>query len=166
MRRGSLAQRHAVTGVFALVLISLFAVLALVVVLTGTQAYTSVTGRADQNVSLRGTMGYLTEKLRTGDDGGAVCVFEADGVHGISIGQDVDGTRYETRVYAYEGNLCEQFVEAGEPFDASMGDLLIPVKDAVFSLDSRGLAAFTVTFPDGSRRTAHVALRCAPGQEG
>ncbi len=157
---------HSISSVFIFVLIGLFAVSSLTLTLIGTRVYRRVTVAAAENSDAQMVLSYLCNKVRTFDSKDNVALAERNGVPVLCLYENIEGERYETDVYAYEGALWERFVPAdGAAFDPAEGERLVNVDSLRFSMLSPSLLEAAVVMPGGDARTLHVALRAGDAKE-
>ena len=157
---------HSFGGLFVFGLAALFAVLSMLLVVTGTQAYRNVVQTADGNSQARSVMSYVANKVRSADAAGAVRVQDREGTQSLVLSQDLDGEEYETRIYWYDGALWEQFVPGEFEFLPEDGERLISVPACAFELARENLLQVTVTLDSGETITSHTALRASAGDRG
>jgi len=159
MKRGL----HSVSGLFAFTLIGLFALGALMIIVSGIQSYRGM-GRANLLSSQeRVALGYVSGKLRASGDRGGVSIREERGVKLLVLSEREGGVDYETRVFFAGGSLREQFCEAGLEFDPEYGEPVASLPG--FSFERAGdLVQLKAVLSDGTEAGACVALRA--GEEG
>jgi len=81
----------------------------------------------DECLNTRVAMNYLSMHIRRSDARGAVRIDDSPQGTCLVLGEDIDGERYETRIYLYNGYLQESFVSAETPFDEGYGFEIIPL---------------------------------------
>jgi len=155
VRRGG----HSISGLFLFLLIGFFALMSTTLVLSGMQIYRQVTLQADKNTERQLALSYLNNKVRAYDGSDGVFVDMRDGVSMLCLREELDGERFETLIYAYEGEMCEQFVTVDEEFNPELGDRIIEVTSIQFRQIKPDLLRVDVTLTDGSQHTMHMALR-------
>lgn len=111
----------------------LLAAALLVLALAGAKLYGKTLDTRAENTRLRGAVGYIQSQtggaganrvtLRRGPEGAMLCIPQGD-------------TDYETRIFAWEGQLCSQFVPKSAAVEPSEAAALCAVED--FSLTARG----------------------------
>ena len=75
----------------------------------------------DESLSMRVAMNYLSMHIRRSDTGDSVRIDDSHLGTCLVLGEDIDGERYETRIYLYNGYLQESFVSAETPFNEEYG---------------------------------------------
>ena len=156
--RKSLVQ-HSISGVFVFALLGLFAIFSTVMVLFGMKVYRATTERAGVHNASRVASAYLRSMLRSGDEAQAVCLETLDGVDTLTLMTEYDGDKFATRIYAWDGMLCEWFTEAAEPFSPEDGESICEAEAMTVSAED-GL--LTVRVLIGSEwNEVHCALHAA-----
>ena len=154
LRRGG----HSISGLFLFLLIGFFAIMSITLVLSGMQIYRQVTLQADENVEKQLALSYLNNKVRAYDGSGAVFVDTRDGISMLCLRERLDDEDFETLIYAYEGELCEQFTYMDEDFDPELGDRIVEVQSVRFEQIGPNLLRVDVILTDGSEHTTHMVL--------
>ena len=103
-------SRHATDLIFVLSLFCLFTVLSLFVVIQGADVYQGISREMSANYSARGTVAYLTEKVRQNDRENGVAVKEIGGEPALVFSEEIGGEVYETWSYLYGGSLREMCI--------------------------------------------------------
>lgn len=150
---------HSVASVFVFVLVGVFAVAAMLLTLFGTRVYSHVTAVAVDNAESQLATSYVRNKLRAYDRAGAVWLEDNEGLSTLCLSERLDGEGYVTRVYCYDGALCEQFAAAEEPFDAELGESVFKLEALRFSMAGDGLLLLEATRAGGETQSALIALR-------
>ncbi len=159
---GARRLNHSISGLFAFVLIGLFALFALAIVVSGVQSYRGMAASARLSSQERIALGYVSGKLRACGDQSAVSLREQAGVKLLVITEEAEAESYETRIYYADGSLREQFCEAGLPFDPEEGEALTVLPGFRFER-SGSLITLRATLSDGTEAAASVALRAGEG---
>ena len=153
---------HAISGLFAFLLIGLFALFALAIVVSGVRSYRSMADGARVASQQRQALGYVSGKLRASGDRDRVSVREEMGVKLLVIAEDADGDPYETRIYFSDGSLREQFCVPDLPFDPEDGEIIASLPG--FSFERTGdLVALNAYLSGGGEAETFVALRAEEG---
>ena len=156
MSRGKIQSADAV---LAVVLVVAFAAAVLFVLLFGTRIYRGTSAGAESAFDERTSVAYLAEKLRHGDERGAVRLDSFDGVEALYIDSEYDGVVYSQILYCYDGWVWELLCERGAEFSKTDGTKLIPARDVRFSEPSPGLFYIEAVGLDGEVDGLHVSLR-------
>ena len=88
--------------VFALILLTLFAVLALLLVIIGGNAYRATVERTERNNQLRTSVSYIANKVRAA--GKDAELKNVDGVHTLVLREQSETGTYVTYIYEYNGS--------------------------------------------------------------
>jgi hypothetical protein len=159
---GERRAQHSFGGLFAFVLVGLFALLALLIVATGIRAYRGMGDLSRQNGQARAALGYVSGKLRTAGDAQRVTLRAQQGIDLIVIEDQLDSDVYETRIFFVDGALKEQFCEAAMPFDPEDGQLIAALPALTF--ERRGdLIWLRAQLTQGRPIETCVALRAGEG---
>ena len=151
-------QKHEVTGLIALVLFGVFAVCVLSVLLTGADVYHRLTVRDREAYARRTGIQYVATKVRQAQAGSAVAVSDFGGVDALELYEDIDGERYVTRIYSYDGWLRELFTAVEGEFLPGDGEKVIEAGDMELTLDS-GLLDIALTDGTGTETQLVLSLR-------
>ena len=111
-------RNHAVSGLFVFVLLVVFALLCLTTVFLSVRSYMGVTQDVSAYAEERVLTGYLRGKVRAADTAGAVSLRQEDTGTVLCLRQE----DWETRIFAYDGNLMEQLCDPAEEFDPELGE--------------------------------------------
>lgn len=165
MRNKEGLKTHAISGFFVFLLIALFALMSVVLVLIGTQAYQRVADASLSSADGQMIVSYLLGKLRSCDSDGAISVRDMDGtqVLCLSDGDYYDEERYETRIYYYDGAICEQYTMSDSALNRDLGQPLIEARGMSFSRLGKGLIQVSVFQQDGRENKLSMAVRSEGG---
>ncbi len=131
-------NRHTTDLIFVLSLFCLFTVLSLLVVIQGADVYQGISQEMDANYSARGTVAYLTEKVRQNDRKNGVAVREVGGEPALVFSEEIGGEVYETWSYLYNGSLREVTVKQGTEITPESGQPIMELNDLKLEIpDSR-----------------------------
>ena len=156
-QREGIRQLTMVGEVSALVLVSLFAMLSLLLVGIGTKGYTAVTESALKISRARDSLSYVSGKFRVMDGSADVSVRPLPEGDALVFAFALEGEAYETRIFLADGWLCEQFAQADAPIDGELSERIVEV--AGFTVEKTDLWRLTVTDPDGAVYEQYVAER-------
>lgn len=149
-------------GVLALLLFGVFAVCILSVLLTGADAYRRLSARDRDSFDRRTAAQYLTTRVRQGDRAGLLWVEEFGGGTALVLAEDIDGERYLTRVYCWDGAVRELFSAADGGFSPEDGEILMAAQRLCFSLEG-SLLTVELTAPSGTCQRLTLYLRSGEG---
>ncbi len=149
------ADRAFMLVLFAVVVLALLGLLAL-----GTNAYRTLAEDRDDAAALRQESGLLLNTVRAND--AADAVEEGAGPEGPSLVlvERLDSGTFETRLYAYQGAIMEEYVVAGAEYDPANATRVAASQTFEFSYDATS-GLLTVVTDAGE---ACIALRCAGGE--
>lgn len=151
-------KKNHLSGVLVLLVFAVFGVSVLLVLLTGADVVQTLSERDRQSYDRRTALQYITTRVRQADERGMVSVRNEEETDVLVLGEDIEGYRYETLVYCYDGYLRELFVEAGLEMDLEFGELILPVQALSLAHEGTHIRA-GLTFEDGETRSLILALR-------
>lgn len=149
-------------SLLALLLFGVFALCVLVVLLTGADAYKELTERGRANYDGRTAGQYLTTRVRQADALSGIRVENFGGLDTLVVSEDIEGERYETRIYCYDGYIRELFAVAGSDLAPEDGDKVLPLEGLTLNWQD-GLLRAEITEPDGT--VQHLTLHQRSGEE-
>ena len=155
-------SHHSISGLFAFLLIGLFALFAMAIVVSGIKAYRGMADGARLASQQRIALGYVSGKLRASGDRDSVSIREEAGVKLLVIAEESEGDRYETRIYYTDGSLREQFCAPDLPFDPEDGEPIASLPGFTFTRTG-DLVTLTARLSGGGEAEASVALRAGEG---
>ena len=148
-------------GVLVLVLFGVFALCVLSSLLQGAGIYHRMTLRGQEAYDRRTAAQYLIMRVHQSDRRDGVRVAQFDTVEALELSRTVDNTEYVTRIYCYDGNLCELFSARDSGVSPEDGEAIMPVQKLNFSLEKGLLTAELLQ--DGQESQIKVRLRSAGG---
>lgn len=141
-------SKNSISGLATLLMFGVFAVCIMSVLLTGAGAYKRLTQRDQASFSARTCSQYIVTKVRQAGSPDAVSVESFDGYDCLVFAEDIDGWTYVTRVYCYDGWLCELFTAEDGGFLPEDGEKVVEAEDLkVYS--ENGLINVSVTDREG-----------------
>jgi len=150
--------RSTLSGVAVLIPLLIFALLSMLLTAMGISVYKGVVVGSEQNYGKRMAVSYITNRVRRADRAGKVAVGKFGGSDALFLSREYSGTEYVTKIYYYDGSVCELFSPADAEIDANAGTALIPAQAFSIATGS-GFITVTVTDEYGSINTAVVALK-------
>ncbi|MCD7947764.1 MAG: DUF4860 domain-containing protein [Oscillospiraceae bacterium] len=110
-------------------LCGLFFLFAVSVILFGSDLYRSMVDNTDVRYTQRTALSYLVNQVRRGDIAGGVSVETFGGSDALVVRED----GYITRLYCYNGQLCELFTEEGLDFAPEDGIAVLALASLTLS---------------------------------
>lgn len=150
-------------------LFAVFASCVVIVLLFGAESYRGLSHRDRRSYQQRTAVQYLTTRIRQSDVDGMVFVGNFDTAQPDAAGdtlficETLGGRTYYTRIYCYDGYLCELFAEASEAFEPGDGQRVLQADGLQITHKERVLA-MKLTFADGE--TATFRVTCRAGKDG
>ena len=151
---------HAISGAFVFLLLGVFAVISTLLVLLCAQAYRNTVDQTALHRDERIIQSFIRNTLRGEDAENAFGNVEIDGVHALTIANELEGELYLRYLYCYDGKLWDLFRSADDPFDLTLGEEVCPAESFTASL-SDGLVTVEMTDVQGQSYTFSIAQRCA-----
>ena len=139
-------------------LLLLFGITTYVLVTVGGDSYRRLLDKRDANANLRIATGYLGMRMRQYDVSGCLSAGENEQGAYLALRETIDGEAYETRVYLYQGMLCEQFMAAEDEFIPESGLEIVALDSFAAYPDAEGRLCFQVSY-EGRERTLSLLPR-------
>lgn len=144
MKQKAGKRGQAVNVLFTMLLFLVFVLCALFTVLIGGKVYENISARMEENYTGSTALNYVANKVRQGDENGAVSVVAIDGTSVLQLEQKFGEDTYVTWIYYLDGSIRELFTD---PLSG------LSLEDGLEIMDSEGL-----TFSqNGSLITAETA---------
>lgn len=152
--------KHIIDGVFVICLLLMFLISALTVIAIGASIYKKNVEQTSENYSQRISFAYITEKVRQADQKGLVFVEERFGKNALVLQQEIDGTKYNTIIYDYEGYLCELFArdDLGTLYPQS-GQKILQINSFDINEVTDGLISATITDDNGIQESIFISIK-------
>ena len=142
-----------------MIVFSIFAVGALFLCGVGANTYRDTTAVMQQNYDFRTGVMYLTEKTRQSDVAGAISVRKINGVDALVLTEQQSGKGYETWIFVYNNNLCEQLIASGADVILPLAQPIMPMESMNLSIDRSGQLTIELKTPDGLLSAMTLALK-------
>lgn len=159
---------HSIDFVFVLLLLCTFAISILMVLMNGVKSYEAVTGRMENNYNSRTGIAYVTEKLRHCGEYAEIELAELQTedefsdknseIRSLKISQMIEGERYATYIYYYDGFLRELFTNEGNVLPPETGSKIVEMKSFDVNIDNEELLNISCEMPDGSLSSSLIHI--------
>jgi len=149
----------------ALMLTCVFGATLLLSLATGASVYRRVADRVERSAAQRVGLAYVTAKIHSSDELDRVlpAIFSGTGSGDVGdsvvLYQEIDGMRYMTVLYVYDGWLRELFCEETALMGPEAGLPITEAQALEVAEPAEGLLRLTYTGADGTVDTADVYLR-------
>lgn len=153
--RGKRGQN--VGRLFTLLLFALFIIVLLLAITAGTGLYRALVDVREQADSSRLATGLITNSVRAADAVDAIGAGQGPEGPSLVLTERLDNGTFETRIYAFQGSVVEEYALADASYTPEKASLIVPSDHFDFSYD-QGL--LTVNTDNG---TAQIALRSVRG---
>lgn len=140
-------------------ILGVFMITSLILTNVGVQAYKNVVLANNDNFELRTSLAYVATKVRQTDTIDSTYLEDKDGTTVLVLGEEIDGERYETLIYYYDGYLCELFREKGMEYDLSYGVQTMEIAEFVIEETDQGYLHLTARNKAGDGEEMMLSLR-------
>lgn len=147
--------------VCALLIFALFAVLSLVIVTAAISSFRQASVAAENDSELRGALSYITGKLRNASSSKDITIGEINGTKVFSVATELDGEKYQNRLYVYNGALLEQLTVYDQKPDLKNGSFITSIKSVDIKEEKSGLYKISAETKDGIKKETSVSLEQA-----
>lgn len=161
-------QKHNIENAFVLILFAVFAVTIMAVLALGANSYQALVKRDTESYNKRIITSYVTAKIQNHDENGNVAVggfakvSKEDGIDTLHLFQEIDGQKYDVRIYYYDGYIRELFTLANLDITPEAGNKI--TEAGGLSLQQKGsVIEILATDADGLKNTATVSVRSKGG---
>ena len=148
-----------VDTIFVLLLFSLFAFTAFVLIIIGVRQYEQTAASMDHNYQVRAINSYLREKVRQNDINSDIKTFEMEGTNILSISTKIDGKKYSNLIYCYDGFLCEQLISEDSVFSLATGQRLIELEGMKAEVNASGYIKVVYTAENGEVSNVYISIK-------
>lgn len=158
-------NKHGVSSVAVLIIMSIFAVCVLMVLLTGAGSYERLAQRDLAVYEWRTNIQYITQKIRQSDSADAVWVAPFDektNINTLFLAEMIKNRVYITRIYYYNGYIYELYSDERANMKPSDGTQIMQIKDMKISLEN-GKVNINITCNDNTKLTQTLILRSKKG---
>ncbi len=157
-------KQHITDIVFVLSLFCVFAVLALFIVVLGANVYQNISAGMSSNYNARTSVSYVTEKVRQNDYMGDVRVGDVDGADALVLTSSAGGSRYETWIYVYGGELKELTVKEGTAVSPGDGQSIMELSGMELDLERESLIKVNAEDSEGYSFSSLIGIKSS-GEE-
>lgn len=143
MSRKTLGGGQTTNLLFTMLLFLVFVLCALFTVLFGGKVYENISTRMEENYTGSVALNYVANKVRQGDRAGLVQVVEIEGTPVLELAQEINGSRYVTWIYYWEGTIRELFTREDSGLTLADGLEIIECEGFIPSMDGDLLSVET-----------------------
>lgn len=145
--------------IFVMLLFSLFAVTAFVLIIIGVKQYKHTANSMDENYQVRTINSYLREKIRQNDVSSSIEIYQVEGVDVLSLSSVINEQKYSTIIYCYDGFLREQFVSENAVYSLSTGKEIIELDELKVEITPSGYIKSSFTADNGEKSTLYLSVK-------
>ena len=157
-------DRFSTEKILGLVLFAVVSVCVLLVVLTGADVYGRLTRRGLDAYERRTVPQYIATKVRQADCEEAVSLDRKNGIDTLQLAEWIEGKKYVTYIYCYEGAVRELFSDESVPFAPEAGEKIAEATSVEFALE-KGCLYVTVGRENGKSEEQMLMLRSMQGED-
>lgn len=145
--------------IFPITLFSIFFTAILILVSAGSTIYVALVDGQVNNNETRSSLSYLSARLKSADAQASVKLSKGpEGDSVVMSEYDEDGNVYETRIYLYNGYLCEEYSFADTPVSPESAARIAKTDSFTITLIRDNLLEFSTQHGE-----TRVALRNTDG---
>ncbi|MEG0978760.1 MAG: DUF4860 domain-containing protein [Oscillospiraceae bacterium] len=126
-------RSYSIDTVFVLVLFCVFAATILFVLMSGANVYKDTAKIMQERYEQRTCLSYISAKIRHYDSENSVYLTDFNGTTALAMDEDINGEKYHTLIYFYDGYVKELFCEKDAKFLIESGANIIEVKNLQFA---------------------------------
>lgn len=149
--------RRASGGVLTIALFAFVVVVVLLAMIMGANTYGNLAAERFDAADLRAGSNLLLNSVRGADRADAVYAGQGPEGPSLVIVERLDSGEYETRLYSYQGEVLQEYAEAGSPYTPGRATKVADSATFGFSYENGLLTLWT------DAGSTSVALRCAEG---
>ncbi len=138
-------------------LLCVFIIGSLILMNVGVHVYKNIVENNAENFRLRASLSYVATKVRQYDMADTISVQEEDGVPMLVFQEELEGTKYLTRIYCYDGNMMELFQEEGLEHDLNDGFEIMELDD--LQIEQQGNQIFLTAMDGGEKESLTLSIR-------
>lgn len=158
-------QKHNIENAFVLVLFAVFAVTIVAVLALGANGYKSLVERDNESYNKRIITSYVSAQIRNNDMADAVQIggFSSpeteDGVNTLHLFEEIEGIRFDLRIYYYKGKIYELFSSVEAEMGPEDGTPVMEAQGLTFEREGNRIHIVSKD-ADGRENETTVGLRC------
>jgi hypothetical protein len=132
-------QPRKIDTVFTLLLFSCFVMAVLITLMLGVRFYQRMSDISKEGYDERTSLSYIWTKVKNNDGAEEISVGSFGGIPVLYFYETYGDTRYETRIYPYNGWVYELFCETGMGLEPEDGTPIIRADSLSFDQTEEGL---------------------------
>ncbi len=158
-------QKHNIENAFVIVLFAIFAVAVVAVLALGANRYKKLVERDNESYNKRIITSYVSAQIRNNDMleavqiGGFSSPDTEDGVNTLHLFEEIEGIRFDLRIYYYKGKIYELFSSVEAEMEPQDGIPLMDARELKFEKEGN-LIHIMSKDAEGRASKAAVGLRC------
>ncbi len=144
---------------FIIILLSAFAISALIIVMIGARVYQNVTAEMQSNFDLRIPLSYISTKVKQHDAKEAVQLLTKENTDVLVLSSTDQQVSYETWIYTYDQQLYEIMVKKGQQFSLADGLAILPLEGLDLKMEQSKLLQITSYNKEGATLELFLDMR-------
>ena len=158
-------RSYSVDTVFVLVLFCVFAATILFVLMSGANVYKETASIMHERYEERTCLSYISAKIKHYDSKDSVYLTDFNGTTALALDDEINGVKYNTLIYFYNGHVKELFCEKGAKFGIESGTDIIKAKNLQFAKvdEKSGLIKVKCTGETGGSSTIIIGTMSENG---
>lgn len=136
-----------------------FGIACLILSNIGIRVYQNVVLTNDNNFELRTSLSYVATKIRQTDTVGYPKMEQKDGIDVLILGEEIEGSMFETLIFHKDGNLYEIYQEAEAAYDLEFGQQTMEIEQFTMNMTNSGMVTLTARNRAGNEDSLTVSLR-------
>lgn len=142
-------NKHSIDVFFVLCVFLLCAISLLGMLFVGARTQQKVNNSTEENFYMRTSLLYISNKAKFFQEKGKVSVGEFNNNTALFFEEEIEGIKYVTKVYMYDGYLMELFTEKNSDIEADAGTIITNVSFFEAKQIESGLIDVRIKNPDG-----------------
>ena len=150
-------KRHNVNMMFTIVLLGIFALMAIFVAVMGVKVYANSADKLHANFETRTSIVYLSEKIRTNPNG-SYDIRDVDGSTALVLTEKLGEQYYESWIFVSDETLREVIVAQGDNVFPSAAQQIMPLRSLDLQKKNGGIEITVVTV-EGDKNSTFISGR-------
>ncbi len=142
-------NKHGIDVFFVLCVFLICAISLLGMLFVGARTQQKVNQSTEENFYMRTSLLYISNKAKFFQEKGRISVGEFNNNKALFFEEEIDGIKYVTKVYIYDGYLMELFTEKNSDLEADAGTIITNISFFEPKQIEPGLIDVQIKNPDG-----------------
>lgn len=150
-------KRHSMDVFFVLCIFLFCAISLLGMVFVGARTQQKINQSTEENFHMRTSLMYISNKAKFFHEEGKISIENFEGMATLVFEEEIDGIKYTTKVYMYDGCLMELFTEKDYKLGADSGTIITELSSFEVKEINDGLIEVTVESPQGKKGSVLIS---------